>query len=121
MKTIDRIRKTAEANGWTILARKGDEIASGPYAGRIWEKDVFGIGEVHRTLRDGTPQTSPEHEITVCYYNHNGAVMRADAITFTPQGTLYRNGIFRAAWERDKADRIIAALQARNADIPREV
>lgn len=115
MKTQDRIRKAALYGGWTIKARVGDTHDYG--RGGTYDSDIFVIGSVDRHLQDGTPVTEPEHTIRV-WYRHDGAVYVVSAQTATVPQWIYHQGITSAAHERDKADRVIAALVGQIADIP---
>ena len=119
MSALERIRQAALEYGWTIRAKAGDrhEYAGGGYH----DSDIYVIGRVDRHLQDGTPVTEPEHEIRVWFWHHparKGQVRSASAHTFTVPDVIYRRGLNGTRGERDKAERIIAALRARTSEIP---
>ena len=120
MSALERIRQAALDAGWTMRTRVGERHEYG-HSGGTYDRDTFVIGRVDRHLKDGTPVTEPEHEIAVWYWHHaarKGQVRAASAHTFTVPDVIYRRGINTQRGERDKAERIIAALRARTSDIP---
>lgn len=114
--TQERIRKAALAHGWTIKCRQGDEMQT--FRGRDrWDRDIFVIGSVDRHLQDGTPVTEPEHEVEV-WYHRQGQVHFAAGCTFTVPQVIHHHGITSSRQERDKADRVVAALESQTGVIP---